>query len=84
MNGNEIIEWMRDYLAAHLKVDRHRIETDMQFEDFGLDSRQSMEMVGELSAKVGIELDPAIVYDYSTIDTLAGQVEILLKESVPC
>ncbi len=84
MNQNDIVEWMRDYLAAHLKVDRHRIETDMQFEDFGLDSRASMEMVGELSRHVGTELDPAVVYDFSTIDTLAERVEALLKEVAPC
>lgn len=84
MNQNEIVEWMRDYLSAHLKVDRDRIETDMQFEDFGLDSRASMEMVGELSQRVGCELDPAIVYDFSTIDALAGRVAELLREAAPC
>lgn len=84
MNQNEIVEWMRDYLAAHLKVDRERIESDMQFEDFGLDSRQSMEMVGELSDRIGAELDPAIVYDFSTIDTLAARVVDLIRESASC
>lgn len=77
-------EWIRTYIAEHLKVNREMVETDMQFEDFGLDSRQSMEMVGALSEHVGAELDPSVVYDHSTIDALAAHVDGLLRESTPC
>jgi polyketide synthase PksN len=84
MNRNEIMEWMRDYIAAHLKVDRERVEVDMQFEDYGLDSRTSMEMIGELSERIGCDLDPGVFYDYSTIESLAARVAELAQESVSC
>ena len=84
MNMNDIMEWMRNYLAAHLKVDRERIEVDMQFEDYGLDSRTSMEMIGELAERIGAEVDPGVIYDYSTIETLAAHVAKLTQESATC
>jgi acyl carrier protein len=84
MNQNDIMEWMRDYLAAHLKVDRERIEVDMQFEDYGLDSRTSMEMIGALAKRIGAEVDPGVIYDYSTIETLAARVAELAQESATC
>jgi polyketide synthase PksN len=84
MNREEIMEWMRDYIAAHLKVGRERVEVDMQFEDFGLDSRTSMEMIGELSKRIGCDLDPGLFYDYSTIESLATRVVEPAQESVSC
>lgn len=84
MEHQHIAEWLRGYLAEHLKVNREQVETDMQFEDFGLDSRQSMEMVGALSDHVGTDLDPSIIYDHSTIDALAAHVDALTRESTPC
>jgi acyl carrier protein len=84
MNRNEIMEWMRDYIAGHMKVDRELIEMDMQFDDYGLDSRTSMEMIGELSERIGHDLDPGIIYDYSTIESLATRVFELAQESVSC
>ncbi len=84
MNQNEIMEWMRDYLAAHLKVERERIEVDMQFEDYGLDSRTSMEMIGEIAERIGADVDPGVIYDYSTIETLAARVAAIAQESTTC
>jgi polyketide synthase PksN len=84
MDRNEIMEWMRDYIAAQLNVDRERVEVDMQFEDYGLDSRTSMEMIGDLSERIGRDLDPGVFYDYSTIETLTSRVVELAQESVSC
>ncbi len=84
MNREEIMDWMRDYIAAHLKVDRNRVEVDMQFEDYGIDSRTSMEMIGELSEQIGRDLDPGVFYDYSTIESLATRVVELAQESMSC
>jgi acyl carrier protein len=56
----------------------------MQFEDYGLDSRTSMEMIGELAERIGADVDPGVVYDYSTIETLAARVAGLAQESTTC
>ncbi len=84
MNRKDIMDWIHDYIAAQLKVDRQRVEADIQFEDYGLDSRASMEMIGKLSELIGRDLDPGIVYDYSTIETLTARVVELLQEPVSC
>jgi acyl carrier protein len=84
MDKNEIMEWMRDYIVAHLKVKQEWIEMDMQFDDYGLDSRTSMEMIGEFSERIGRDLDPGVLYDYSTIESLADHIAGIMQETVPC
>jgi acyl carrier protein len=82
MDRNNMMAWMRDYIAAHLKMNREWIEYDMEFEHYGLDSRTSIEMIGELSERIGHDLDPAMIYECSSIETLAARIVELTEESV--
>lgn len=68
----EIRDWMISYLAKKLRVDRNTIDVDTQFIDYGLDSVDSMKIVGELEDYLGFELSPSLPYEYPTIETLTA------------
>ncbi|MBO2453283.1 acyl carrier protein [Actinomadura barringtoniae] len=68
----DIETWMADFLADRLglpaaEVDRHALMTD-----YGMDSVTAISMLEELTAVVGLEIDPDVIWDFPTISALAG------------
>lgn len=66
--------WMADFLAGRLglpaaEIDRHALMTD-----YGMDSVIAISMLEELTAVVGLEIDPDVIWDCPTISALAGYV----------
>jgi acyl carrier protein len=81
MNKQQLIEWVKAYIADIVNVPYSSIKENMNFENFGLDSLTSVGMIGELSEVAGIELDVNIIYQFSTVRTLAEQVSQLIIEN---
>jgi acyl carrier protein len=69
---DEIQQWMVAYLARHLDTHPDEIDVTASFERFGLDSAAAIEMTGDLEEWVGDRVDPMLVYDYPTIEDMAG------------
>jgi acyl carrier protein len=69
---DEIQQWMVSYLARHLDTHPDEIDVTASFERFGLDSAAAVEMSGDLQEWVGERVDPMLVYDYPTIEDMAG------------
>jgi len=69
---DDIRNWMTDYLAKKLRMDRDAVDVNTQFIDYGLDSVDSMKIVGELEDYLGFELSPSLPYEYPTVETLAA------------
>lgn len=69
---DEIQQWMVAYLARHLDTHPDEIDVTASFERFGLDSAAAVEMTGDLEEWVGERVDPMLVYDYPTIEDMAG------------
>ena len=69
---DEIQQWMVAYLARHLDTHPDEIDVTASFERFGLDSATAIQMSGDLEEWVGERVDPMLVYDYPTIEDMAG------------
>jgi len=69
---DEIQQWIVTYLARHLNTHPDEIDVTASFEQFGLDSATAIEMSGDLEEWVGERVDPMLVYDYPTIEDMAG------------
>ncbi|WP_412679436.1 amino acid adenylation domain-containing protein [Brevibacillus fortis] len=57
--------------AKELKIDPARLEIDKEFPDYGIDSVLLAQVMNEISKWLGKDLDPTILYEYPTIETLA-------------
>lgn len=68
---SEIQEWMICYLANLLEINPNEIDITVSFDRYGLDSSAAVGMTGDLEDWIGFEVDPTLVYDYPTIETLA-------------
>ncbi|MDJ0572808.1 MAG: acyl carrier protein [Pleurocapsa sp. MO_192.B19] len=71
LSAAEIQGWIVSYLAELLEVDPDEIELAIPFDRYGLDSSIAIGMTGDLEDWLGKELDPTLLYDYPTIETLA-------------
>ena len=68
----EIEEWMVTYIAQELGVPPDQIDVTVPFEHFALDSATAIGMTGDLESWANCRIDPTVVYDYPTIQDLAG------------
>jgi acyl carrier protein len=66
----EIQVWMVAYIAEILEVDSSKIDINVPFDRYGLDSSVAIGLTNELEEWLEIQLDPTLLYDYPTIDAL--------------
>ncbi|WP_420592096.1 SDR family NAD(P)-dependent oxidoreductase [Bacterioplanoides sp.] len=57
--------------AVHRDGEKLFIDPDLPFSDYGLDSKLSVGVSGDLSEKLGIDLAPTVLYDYPCLSQLA-------------
>lgn len=70
-SASVIQDWLSSYLAQLLEIELEEIEPQTPFERFGLDSSAMVVLSGDLQEWLGRKLDPTLLYDYPTIETLA-------------
>jgi acyl carrier protein len=62
--------WIVEYLAQLLEVDPADVDVTIPFDRYGLDSAAAVGMTGELADWLDHEMDPTLLYDYPTIESL--------------
>ncbi|MBD2208743.1 acyl carrier protein [Calothrix sp. FACHB-156] len=67
----QIQDWLVAYMANILEITPDEVDVKMLFDEYGLDSSMVVGMIGDLENWLGCDLDPTLVYDYSTIEALA-------------
>lgn len=67
----EIQAWIASYLAELLEIDPEEVNVSIPFDRYGLDSSVAVGMTGDLEDWLGRKLDPTLVYDYPTIESLS-------------
>ena len=69
-NAVEIQEWLVNYLAELLEIETKTIDITRSFDEYALNSSDAIFLTGELEEWLGSELEPTLVYEYSTIKEL--------------
>ena len=69
-NAVEIQEWLVNYMAELLEVETKKIDITRSFDEYALNSSDAIFLTGELEEWLGSELEPTLVYEYSTIKEL--------------
>lgn len=76
----EIQGWVVSYLAELLSVEADEIDITVPFSYYGLDSVVAIGLIGDLEGWLGRELDPTLMYDYPTTETLVHHLNLFLQE----
>ena len=75
----EIKTWIVNYIADLLEVEPSKIDGSIPFDRYGLDSSAAVGLAGDLEDWLDEELDPTMLYDYPTIDSLTEHLVIELS-----
>lgn len=67
-------EWLVQALAEKLKRDPAEIDPTVPFFDYGLDSKNAVELSGELEEFLGRTINPALLYDFPTVAKLTAHL----------
>jgi acyl carrier protein len=63
--------WLSRRLADHLEVSPDRIDPTQPLTDYGLDSKDAVNISGELEDQLGRPLSPTLLWKYPTLHSLA-------------
>jgi len=63
---------LQDIIAGMLSVDPQKVNPEQSFYEQGMDSRQLLTFVDLLEAKLGFELYPTLLFEYTNIEGLAA------------
>ena len=77
---SEIQTWIVNYIAELLEVKPNKIDVTIPFDRYGLDSSAAVGLAGDLEDWLERELDPTLLYDYPTIDSLTQQLIVELSD----
>ncbi len=69
-----IQKWCQEYVADLLGMQPDKVNPNTEFDRFGLDSAMAVAMCLDLEEQIGIDIPPALLFEYTTIAELAGYV----------
>lgn len=69
-----IQRWLVEYLASLLDVEPTTIDPAISFDRHGIDSASAVALVSDLAEWLGAELEPTLLYDYPTVETLSAHL----------
>jgi acyl carrier protein len=75
----EIQEWIVSYVANLLEVEPEELDITIPFDRYGLDSSAAIGLTGDLQELLGCELDPTLLYDYPTVESLVQHLSLELQ-----
>lgn len=69
-NKKNITLWIQNYMAEILCMKSEEIDPSISFERFSLNSASAVALIGDLEEELDIELSPALLFEFSTIDAI--------------
>ena len=63
--------WLIDKLAEVLEIEPNQIDVGQDFEEYGLESAEAINLSGDLEDYLSCRLPPTLLWDYQNIETLA-------------
>lgn len=80
------LQHYRDKLSAmverEMRLEAGTVATDRNLAEYGLDSIAALTIAGDLEDELGVELPPTLLWDYPSIDDLAGYLHTLANPSM--
>jgi len=68
----QIRDWLVTYIAKLLEFEPEEVKTGIPLGRYGLDSIAAAALTEDLGKWLGFKVDPAILYEHKTIDSLAA------------
>jgi acyl-CoA synthetase (AMP-forming)/AMP-acid ligase II/acyl carrier protein len=69
-----VSDWIIQWLTTRGGIESGRVDVNLRFDDFGLDSLMAIELIGDLEDACDIELAPTIAWEHPTIEKMASLI----------
>ncbi|MBV6647911.1 MAG: acyl carrier protein [Cyclobacteriaceae bacterium] len=79
---DEVTSLVKTLIAKELKVAPDSIGEDVSFHDLGLDSVNSLFLLGDLEQKLNLDIDPLSLYDNPTVSSFSNFISTLISENI--
>lgn len=70
-------DWMVNYMAEILDIDRAEVDVERSFDQYGLDSAATVAFTSDLGRWLGVKLDTRIMVENEDIRSVAGHIRDL-------
>jgi amino acid adenylation domain-containing protein len=80
-NFSQIRDWILRRLAQRLDTTADKIDVELSFADYGLDSKDTLRMSGDLADFLGRPIEATALYEHSTVNRLAGHLAMAPLQS---
>jgi len=81
--GQDIEEWVIDWLAKNLNVQSRDISLNSAFADFGVDSIKAVELAQDIEDTFQIEVDPVVAWEAPTVSHLIAHITAFVTSVAP-
>lgn len=78
----ETEDFLLDFIATELKMNESGLEKDDSFQDLGVDSILMAQLSRSLNETLKIDMDPSILFEYSSVEELAGWLSSKYPENL--
>lgn len=72
--------WLASTVARLIEVAPEQIDGAQHLRALALDSMQVVRLAGEIEARFEVELEPSLLYEYDSLDALAGQLDVMTRQ----
>jgi acyl carrier protein len=81
ISAAKIQDWIVAYLADLLEIDADEVDVTISFDRYGLDSSAAVSLTGDLENWLGMEIEPTLLYDYPTVESLVRHLSVQLASA---
>lgn len=74
LTPEQVERWLVDKMAYKLDVEPAKVDVDMYFDEFDLDSTEALVLSGELEKWLGFELEATALWYHPTISDLSRHI----------
>lgn len=74
----EVKDFITNTLAEILSIEPSKLDLDLDFDSYGLNSASAVIMLGELEELVDMDLSPSVLFDHDNVNKLSAHVASLV------
>jgi len=74
LEASDVLLWLVSRFARWLKMKPDELDTSQRISQYGLDSVAAVSLSSELEDELGIQLETAVIWEYPTLESLAGHL----------
>ncbi len=71
--------WLAELIAKYVRRAPEEIRPDVPLAEYGLDSVYALTLAGDIEDHLGLSIEPTLMWDYPTIETLAQALLLLAR-----